>query len=66
MNFGEEIEKHRIPIKNRPDIFGRQLIVDEDDNIVAEEENLLSNATDISRSAARRSILRRPMADGGF
>jgi len=48
MNFGEEIEKHRIPIKNRPDIFGRQLIVDEDDNIVAEEENLLSNATDIS------------------
>lgn len=48
MRFGEEIEKHRIPIKNRPDIFGRQLIVDEEDNIIGEEENLLSNATDIS------------------
>ena len=48
MRFGEEIEKHLIPIKNRPDIFGRQLIVDEDDNIIGEEEYLLSNATDIS------------------
>ncbi len=48
MRFGEEIEKHRILIKNRPDIFGRQLIVDENDEIVGEEEYLLSNATDIS------------------
>ena len=30
LSFGEEIEKHRIRIKNRPDIFGDQLIVDED------------------------------------
>lgn len=48
MRFGEEIEKHLIPVRNRPDIFGRQLIVDADDNIIGEEEYLLSNATDIS------------------
>lgn len=48
MKFGEEIEKHRILIKNRPDIFGRQIIVNESDEAVGEEEYLLSNATDIS------------------
>lgn len=47
LSFGEEIEKHRIRIKNRPDIFGDQLIVDEEDNIIGTDEDLLSNATDI-------------------
>ncbi len=47
LSFGEEIEKHRIRIKNRPDIFGDQLIVDEEDNIIGIDEDLLSNATDI-------------------
>ncbi len=48
MSFGREIEKHIIKIKNRPEIFGRQLIVDADDNVTGEKEYLLSNATDIS------------------
>lgn len=48
LSFGEEIEKHRIRIKNRTDIFGDQLILDEEDNIVGTDEYLLSNATDIS------------------
>lgn len=48
LSFGEEIEKHRIRIKNRTDIFGDQLILDEEDNIIGTEEYLLSNATDIS------------------
>lgn len=48
MEFGCEIEKHRILIKNRTDIFGDQLIVDEDDNVIGTDEYLLSNATDIS------------------
>ncbi len=45
--FGEEIEKHRILIKNRTDIFGDQLITDEEDNVIGTDEYLLSNATDI-------------------
>lgn len=46
--FGEEIEGHIVKVKNRPEIFGRQQIMDEEDNILGEEEFLLSNATDIS------------------
>ena len=48
LTFGEEIEKHRILIKNRTDIFGDQFIMDEEDNVIGTDENLLSNATDIS------------------
>ena len=48
MLFGEEIEKHRILVKNRPQIFGKQQILDEEDNLLGEEEHLLINATDIS------------------
>ncbi len=46
--FGEKVKSLRIPVKNRPDIFGRQLILDGQDNIIGEEENLLINATLIS------------------
>jgi len=48
MAFSEEIGNHLIKIKNRVEIFGRQQIMDEEDNILGEEEYLLSNATDIS------------------
>ncbi len=36
------------PIKNRVDIFGRQLIMDENDEIIGEEERYLINATSIT------------------
>lgn len=45
--FGEEVEKHRNKIRNKPEIFGRQQILDEEDNLLGEEEFLLINATDI-------------------
>lgn len=48
LGFGEEIERHRILIKNRTDIFGDQFIMDHEDNIIGTDEYLLSNATDIS------------------
>ena len=52
MAFGEYIESRRIPIKNRTDIFGNQLICDDEDNIIGTEENLLSNATTVSLDEA--------------
>ena len=52
MAFSEYIESRRIPIKNRTDIFGNQLICDDEDNIIATEENLLSNATTVSLDEA--------------
>lgn len=48
MAFDEEIAKRRVLIKNRPDIFGEQLILDGDDNVIGKEEHLLTNATTVS------------------
>ncbi|MBO5783682.1 MAG: PHP domain-containing protein [Clostridia bacterium] len=47
MAFDEEISKRRIRIPNRTDIFGEQWIMDENDEIIGEEPDLLSNATTI-------------------
>ena len=52
MNFSEEIDKRRVRIKNRKDIFGDQLIMDEEDNVLGEEEDLLPNATTVTLDEA--------------
>ena len=48
MEFDKLISGRRILIKNKPEFFGEQLILDSQDNIVGNEEYLLTNATDIS------------------
>lgn len=48
MAFDKELENHRMKIPNRTDIFGNQLIMDENDNVIGGDEFLLSVATDIS------------------
>ena len=48
MSFNEFIEGKRMLIKNRPDIFGDQLILDEKDEVIGKEDFLLTNATEIS------------------
>ena len=45
--FGACVGGHLPPKKNRPEFFGRQLVMDEEDNVVDEEEALLIAATDI-------------------
>src|SRR5699024_8464418 len=42
------IQKTRLRVKNKPDIFGRQLILDEKDEIIGEEENLLIVSSGVS------------------
>lgn len=44
----EEIEKSIPSIKNRADIFGRQLYLNEEDEIIGEEERLLVTASGLS------------------
>ncbi|MDM8533280.1 ATP-binding protein [Clostridiaceae bacterium HSG29] len=46
--FNAILEKERIKIKNRKDKFGDQLIVDENDNVIAEKEELLLTSINIS------------------
>lgn len=48
MSFGDEVENRRIKIKNRPEIFGDQLIMDSEDRVTGSVEDLLINATDIT------------------
>ena len=48
MNVGDEVEKRRMTIKNRPEIFGDQLIMDSEDRVTGTVEELLISGTDIT------------------
>ena len=50
--FNDEIDARRMRVKNREEIFGEQLICDENDNIVGREEDLLINATTVALDEA--------------
>jgi hypothetical protein len=47
MAFDEVIAKHIMPIKNRPEIFGDQIITNGEDEPIGEEETLLISPTDL-------------------
>ncbi len=48
MRFDAFVTSKRQLIKNKPDFFGHQMLLDAEDNVIGEEEFLLLNATDIS------------------
>ena len=48
LDFDSYVMKNTPNIKNRPDIFGHQFVMDHEDNVIREEENLLLNATMLS------------------
>ncbi len=52
MAFDKQIEAHLVNIKNRPEIFGNQLILNENDEQIGIEEKLLISATDLGVSDA--------------
>lgn len=45
--FGDYVRQHLPPIPNRPDYFGRQLIMDQENNLTGQEDIFLLSATDI-------------------
>lgn len=47
MEFDAYVYEHLMPVKNREEIFGRQLIMDEKERILGKPEKLLINSTDI-------------------
>lgn len=59
MSFDEYVDKRRIKVENRPNIFGDQHILDSEDNLIGEEKHLLINATDISVDEAYGLVLSR-------
>ena len=48
MAFDGFVERHLLPIPNQPELFGNQLICDENDRVCKTYGNLLISATDIS------------------
>ncbi len=46
--FDRYVASKSMDLINRPDIFGRQLLMDEQDNIIGEEQRMLSTAANIS------------------
>ena len=45
--MGEYVKEHMPGVKNQEEIFGEQLYMDSEDNIIGKEENLLVTATDL-------------------
>ena len=56
MAFDREISCHRMKIKNRPDIFGEQQILDGNDELIGIEEDLLIAATDLDLDSAAEMV----------
>ena len=56
LDFDKFLDCHRILFENRPDIFGRQLVLDKDDNVIGEEKYLLSSATSVSIEDAPKLV----------
>lgn len=47
MRFDKVIEEHILPIDNRPEIFGEQLVLNQDDEPIGSVERLLISPTDL-------------------
>ena len=54
--WNEYIDSHRIKIRNRPEIYGRQVIMDSLDGEVGEIEHLLLPATEIGISGVYEKV----------
>ena len=56
MAWDEYVDSHRIKIRNRPDIYGRQVMMNENDEEVGELEHLLLPATEIPIISAYKTV----------
>ena len=55
--FDGVIAGHRLRVKNKPEIFGRQLLVNAEDEVIGEEPYLLSLATDLPIEEAYAQVV---------
>lgn len=56
LNFSEYVKSTMPPIKNKPSVFGEQLICDENDNVTGQEEALLVTASGISTEKVVKKV----------
>ena len=56
LHFSEYVKSTMPPIKNKPSIFGEQLICDESDNVIGQEDILLVTASGISTEKVVKKV----------
>lgn len=56
LSFSEYVKSTMPPIKNKPSVFGEQLICDENDIVVGQEETLLVTASGISTERVVKKV----------
>ena len=56
MEFSDYVDQNRMKIPNRPDIFGEQLVMNGDDEVIGREESLLIPATDLDVFTAAKEV----------
>jgi len=56
MDFDEFIKPRIMPVKNRPEIFGNQFYIDENDEVCGTRETLLLSASDLDIGAAVKAV----------
>lgn len=56
LSFSAYVKSTMPPIKNKPSVFGEQLICDENDNIIGQEEILLVTASGISTEKVVKKV----------
>lgn len=56
LGFSDYVHPTLPPVKNKPKIFGEQLICDENDNVIGQEETLLVTASNISTAKVVRTV----------
>jgi len=59
MDFDAYVDSHRMKIKNKPSIFGEQVIMNENDEIIGYEDSLLIMATNIDLNDTARIVYER-------
>ncbi len=58
-DMGDYLKKNMSGIKNNPEIFGRQLLMDAEDNITGEEELLLVSAVNLDIYSVQKAVKER-------
>ena len=56
LKFSEYVKSTMPPIKNKPSVFGEQLICDENDNVIGQEDILLVTASGISTERVVKKV----------
>ncbi len=59
LEFDEFVDRNRMKIKNRPDIFGEQLIMNGEDEMIGKIEDLLIPATELDIFTAAQEVFSR-------